>query len=59
MLVIARKRGQSIILRQDGKPDINLHFVSNDRGIIRVGIDAPKDVVVLREELLDRGVRRE
>jgi carbon storage regulator len=59
MLVIARKRGQSIILRQDGKPDINLHIVSNDRGIIRVGIDAPKDVVVLREELLDRGVRRE
>lgn len=60
MLVIARKRGQSIILRQDGKADINLHIVSVDRGVIRVGVDAPKDVVILREEVRDRrGQRRE
>ncbi len=57
MLVIARKRGQSIILRQDGKADINLHIVSVDRGVIRVGVDAPKDVVILRDEIRDRGAK--
>ena len=57
MLVIARKRGQSIILRQDGKADRNLHIVSVDRGVIRVGVDAPKDVVILRDEIRDRGAK--
>lgn len=58
MLVIARKRGQSLILRQDGKPDINIYFVSHDRGILRMGVDAPKDVVILREEVRDRREQR-
>ena len=43
--------------RQDGKADINLHIVSVDRGVIRVGVDAPKDVVILRDEIRDRGAK--
>lgn len=53
MLVVARKRGQSIILKQEGKQDISIHLVSYDRGILRMGIDAPKDVLILRNEVKD------
>ena len=53
MLVVARRRGQSIVLKQEGKQDIRIHFVSYDRGIIRMGIDAPKDVIILRNEVKD------
>lgn len=53
MLVVARKLGQSIILKQEGKQDIFIHLVSHDRGILRMGIDAPKDVLILRNEVKD------
>ena len=54
MLVIARRTGQAFILKQEGKPDIRVHFLSHDRGVLRMGIDAPKNVVILREEVADR-----
>ena len=53
MLVVARKTGQSVLLKQEGKQDIRIHFVGYDRGIIRMGIDAPKDVIILRQEVKD------
>jgi carbon storage regulator CsrA len=53
MLVVARRKGQSIVLKQEGKQDIRIHFVNYDRGIIRMGIDAPKDVIILRQEVKD------
>lgn len=48
MLVLGRNVGQSILI---GK-DIIITIVSNRDGQVRVGIDAPKDVRVLREELI-------
>jgi carbon storage regulator CsrA len=60
MLVIARRTGQAVILKQDGKPDIRVHFLSHDRGVLRLGVDAPQSVTILREEVADRrGARHE
>ena len=48
MLVLARKLGEKIYV---GK-DIVLTVVEIDRDRIRLGIDAPREVSVLRAELL-------
>ena len=49
MLVITRKIGEGIILAEDTK--ITILEVGKDR--VRIGIDAPKDVKIVREELFD------
>lgn len=49
MLVLTRKKGQVI---QIGK-DIEIHIVSIEGDQIKIGISAPKDVVVLRKELIE------
>lgn len=60
MLVIARRTGQAVILKQDGKQDIRIYFISHDRGVLRLGVDAPQSVTILREEVQDRrGARHE
>lgn len=48
MLVLGRKLGEKILI---GK-DICITVVDIDRGRIRLGIDAPKDLPIYREELL-------
>lgn len=48
MLVISRKLGQRFVI---GK-DIVVTIVEIDRGKVRVGVTAPRDVPVYREELL-------
>ena len=50
MLVLARKLGERIWIGDN----ICITVVDIDRGKIRLGIDAPKDVPVNREELLRR-----
>ena len=49
MLVLTRKIGQQIVLGDD----IVITVVEVDRGRVRIGIDAPKAVQVMRRELLD------
>lgn len=52
MLVLSRKKDETIILRVPGKGDINLTVVRIDNSNrVRLGIEAPADVVVLRSEL--------
>ena len=52
MLVLSRKTDETIILRIPGHEDIRLTVVRIDnRNKVRLGIDADKDVVVLRSEL--------
>jgi carbon storage regulator len=57
MLVLSRKRLQGL---QIG-PDIRITVVKLDRGMVRLGIEAPGHVSVVREELLldpeDRAAR--
>lgn len=47
MLVITRKKGESILLGDD----IEVSIVSVDNGAVKLAIKAPKDVTILRKEL--------
>ena len=48
MLVLSRKLGEKIRIGED----IVVTVVDIDRGKIRLGIEAPQDVPILRQELL-------
>ena len=48
MLVLSRKLGEKIVIGEN----ICVTVVEIDRGKIRLGIEAPRDVPVYREELL-------
>jgi len=50
MLVLTRNEGQTILIGDD----IRVTVVSTKGGQVRFGIEAPRDVIVLREELRDR-----
>jgi carbon storage regulator len=51
MLVLSRKLGEKIVI--DDR--ITVTVVNIDRGKIRLGIEAPLDVVIVRQELLPPG----
>ncbi len=50
MLVLSRKSGEVINIGNN----IRITIISSDRGIVRVGIDAPKDIPVHRKEVYDK-----
>lgn len=50
MLVLSRRRGEAIVL--DG--GIRIVVLDCDRGGVRVGIEAPAETSIQREELLSR-----
>jgi carbon storage regulator len=50
MLVLTRKIGQEIVIGGD----IRIKVVAIEGGRVRIGIVAPKDVVVDRQEIYDR-----
>jgi len=50
MLVLGRKTGESLRIGQD----IVITILQPRRGCIRIGIDAPKNILILREELLKK-----
>jgi carbon storage regulator len=50
MLVLTRKMGESIVIGE-GKGAINVSVVACGKGRVRLGIAAPQDVVIRREEL--------
>ena len=47
MLVLARKASQRILIG----PDIVITVVRTSKDSVRLGIEAPKDITILREEL--------
>lgn len=51
MLVLSRKLGEKILIGEN----ICVTVVDIDRGKIRLGIEAPMDVPIFREELLKQG----
>lgn len=52
MLVLSRKKDESIIVRIPGQEDIRLTVVRIDNmNKVRIGVEADKDVVILRAEL--------
>lgn len=50
MLVLSRKSGEVINIGNN----IRITVISCDRGIVRVGIDAPKEIPVHRREVYDK-----
>lgn len=55
MLVLSRKKDESIILRSPGREDIKLTVVRIDnRNKVRLGIEAEENVTVLRQELAEK-----
>jgi carbon storage regulator len=49
MLVLTRKSGEQILIGDS----VIVTIISNDNGKVKVGIDAPSDVRILRRELLN------
>lgn len=47
MLVLGRKVDESILIGDD----IRIKVVSIENGVVKLGIDAPKEVSILRDEL--------
>lgn len=48
MLVVSRKQGESIIIGEN----IELKILEISEGSVRIGIEAPKSIRVLRKELI-------
>ena len=53
MLVLSRKLGEKIFIGEN----ICITVVDIDRGKIRLGIEAPRDVPIFRQELVAAGAR--
>ena len=53
MLVLSRKVGERILIGEK----ISVTVVRAAHGVVRIGIDAPADMVVVREELQDGAAR--
>jgi carbon storage regulator len=53
MLVLTRKVHQRILIRDD----IVVHVLGVERGRVKIGVSAPHDVTILREELSAPGDR--
>jgi carbon storage regulator CsrA len=51
MLVLSRKKDETILLKRPGMETIEVTVVRIDNNRVRLGIKADKEVVVLREEL--------
>jgi carbon storage regulator len=49
MLVLSRKKGQSVILQDN----IEITVLEIEGDVIKLGIAAPKEVQILRKELVD------
>lgn len=48
MLVVSRKSGESLLIGEN----IEIHILEIGDGTIKIGIDAPKNIKILRKELL-------
>ncbi len=49
MLVLARKLDESIVIGED----IVIKVISIDKGVVKLGIEAPRSVSIMRSELLE------
>ncbi len=49
MLVLSRKVDESIVIGDN----IIIKVISVDKGVVKLGIDAPKNVSIVRNELLE------
>lgn len=60
MLVLSRKQDETIILKGPNMEDIKITVVRIDnRNKVRIGIEADKEIIVLRSELAAEGTEVE
>jgi carbon storage regulator len=50
MLVLGRRPGESILIG----PDVEVYVLAAEGGQVRLGVRAPREVAVLRRELLEQ-----
>lgn len=50
MLILSRKTGEVIKIGDD----ITLHVIDISKGFVKLGIEAPENVTILREEVYER-----
>ena len=50
MLIITRKKGKSLMIRDD----IEITISKIDDGAVKIGINAPKNISILRKELYEQ-----
>ena len=48
MLILSRKEGESIVISDN----IRVKVVSAEKGVVKLGIEAPSDISILRSELI-------
>lgn len=52
MLVLSRKKDETILIKVPGQEDIKITVVKIDnRNKVRIGVEADKNVMVIRQEL--------
>ena len=49
MLVLARKSDESIVIGEE----ITVKVISVEKGVVKLGIDAPSDISIVRNELIE------
>ena len=49
MLILSRKEDESIVIGDN----ITIKIISIEKGLVKLGIDAPSEITILRSELLD------
>lgn len=53
MLVLTRKKGESIVIRMGGRTILEITASHIDRGVVRLGFTAEDDVRIDRKEVLE------
>jgi carbon storage regulator CsrA len=50
-LVLTRRPGEAVLLRREGR-QVRVYVVSVEANVVRLAFDAPREIEILREELV-------